>query len=65
MRVNNNDHLWVFGIFIFIAILVVPFLAIWSLNTLFALAIPYTWETWLSVVVLSTILKPAISIKGK
>lgn len=31
-----------------------PLLVIWSLNTLFpVLGIPYTWKTWLSVLVLS------------
>ena len=33
-----------------------PFLAIWSLNTLFpVLAIPYTLETWAAALILSTI----------
>lgn len=30
-----------------------PFLAIWSLNTLFALGIPYSLKTWLAMIFLS------------
>jgi hypothetical protein len=36
-------------IFIVIAVVFGPVVGIWSLNTLFpALAIPYTWQTWLA-----------------
>lgn len=41
---------------ILLAVLLVifgPLAIIWSLNTLFALAIPYTFWTWLAVVVLN------------
>jgi hypothetical protein len=35
-----------------------PFIAIWSLNTLFpVLAIPYTFETWLASLLLAGTLK--------
>jgi len=34
-----------------------PLLAIWSLNTLFGLGIPFTVETWLAVLVLVSILR--------
>lgn len=45
----------VFGIItIFFAIPI-----IWALNTLFQLAIPYTWQTVLSVVVLTLVLGPS------
>jgi len=38
-----------------ILLFVVPFLLIWSLNTLFpVLAIPYTLETWLASVLISS-----------
>ena len=38
---------------IILVILLAPFATIWSLNTLFpALAIPYTFSTWLAVVLL-------------
>lgn len=44
----------VFGI---VTIFAIP--VIWALNTLFQLAIPYTWQTVLSVVVLTLVLGPS------
>jgi len=43
-----------------IAILIVgPFCSIWAFNTLFpTLVIPYTWETWLAVVVIGSLVLP-------
>lgn len=39
-----------------------PFLAIWSLNTLFpVLAIPYTLETWAAALILSGVFKAKVS----
>lgn len=35
-------------------IIVGPFITIWSLNTLFALGIAYTWKTWIATIVLSS-----------
>jgi hypothetical protein len=41
-----------------------PIFVIWSLNTLFPiLAIPYTIETWVSVVILSWALNTKINFK--
>jgi hypothetical protein len=34
-----------------------PLLVIWSLNTLFAFAIPFTLETWSAVIILGMFLK--------
>jgi hypothetical protein len=36
-------------------IVLMPYAAIWSLNTLFALTIPFTFDTWCAAVVLSGI----------
>ena len=36
-------------------IVIMPYAAIWSLNTLFALTIPFTFDTWCAAVVLSGI----------
>jgi hypothetical protein len=46
----------IFALFVVaILLFVVPFLLIWSLNTLFPiLAIPYTLETWLASVLISS-----------
>lgn len=41
-----------------------PLLVIWSLNTLFpALAIPYTFWTWLAAAILGAGLAPKVNIK--
>jgi len=41
----------IFGLIAFILALIVfgPLISIWSLNALFALAIPYSFKTWLAV----------------
>ena len=46
----------IFALFVVaILLFVVPFLLIWSLNTLFpVLAIPYTLETWFASVLISS-----------
>jgi hypothetical protein len=44
----RNEYLWL--VLIVAIIIAGPLLSIWSLNTLFpVLAIPYTFETWLAV----------------
>jgi len=51
---------------VFIAALAVlsPFLLIWSMNTLFpVLSIPYTIETWASVIILQVFVKASITYK--
>ena len=41
-----------------------PLATIWSANTLFpSLAIPYTIETWLAVIILGAFFKANVSIK--
>jgi hypothetical protein len=43
-----------------------PLLVIWSLNTMFpALAIAYTFWTWLAVLILGTFLRANVSVKRK
>jgi len=47
-----------------IALLVIigPFVTIWGLNTLFpVLAIPYTFETWLAIIVVQVAIRSNIS----
>lgn len=51
---------------ILIVLLIVfsPFAIIWALNTLFTAAIPYTFWTWLAVIVLNSLyLNPHIKNK--
>lgn len=51
-------------LFVLFLIIVGPLLTIWALNTLFpVLAIGYTWQTWLSVVILGGLFKSSISVK--
>lgn len=49
-------------LFILFVIIVGPVLTIWALNTLFPmLAIPYTWQTLVSAVILGGLLKTKVS----
>jgi len=52
-------------IVIIIALVVLgPFFTIWSLNTLFpVLAIPYTLDTWVAVIILGGVFKTSVSFK--
>ena len=49
-----------------VAILLVifgPLATIWSLNTLFpVLAIPYTFDTWLAIVVVASLFKQTVKV---
>lgn len=50
--------------FILFLIVMGPILTVWSLNTLFpALAIPYTIETWLAVILLGGLFKSNVTVK--
>ena len=45
-------------------IVVGPFITIWALNTLFpALAIEYTFQTWLAAVILGSVFKTTVNAK--
>lgn len=47
-----------------IVVIVGPILTIWSANTLFpSLAIPYTLETWVAVIILGAFFRANVSIK--
>jgi hypothetical protein len=51
-------------LFVVFLIVVGPLLTIWALNTLFpVLAIDYTWQTWLAVVILGGLFKSSITTK--
>ena len=64
-----EDMLKGLGVIALIAIIIVliivgPLLTIWALNTLFPLlAIPYTFWTWLSVVILGGVFKSNVTVK--
>ena len=41
-------------------VLLFPYAVVWSLNTLFGLMIPYTWQTWLASFVLTSVVSGSI-----
>lgn len=43
------------GLAVILAVIFMPFLAIWSLNTLFGFSIAYTLKTWFAALVISGI----------
>lgn len=49
---------------IVLVVLLGPLVYIWALNTLFpALAIPYTFYTWVAVIVLVSMVRPELKIR--
>lgn len=52
MKMNNSTAIAVI-LFVILLVIFAPFAVIWALNTLFALAIPYTFWTWLAMLVLT------------
>ena len=53
-----------FVVLVFVFIIFGPLLTVWALNTLFpVLAIPYTFYTWLAVLVLGVTLRTKVSTK--
>jgi hypothetical protein len=54
--------LWL--IILAVAVAIGPLLTLWTLNTLFpALAIPYTWETWLAALFLGGLITTNVTNK--
>ena len=53
-----------FAVLIIALVVLGPWATIWALNTLFpVLAIPFTWQTWLSVLVMSAFFQTKVSVK--
>ena len=49
--------------FLIFLVVIGPIITIWALNILFpSLAIPFTWETWLAVVIMGGVFKSRISV---
>ena len=60
----HNMKLFAFLGLIVLIVVFGPLASIWSLNTLFpALAIPYTFETWAAVILLSAAIRSNVSLK--
>jgi hypothetical protein len=61
---NKGTAALVIAILLIVAIVAGPLATVWALNTLFpALAIPYTIETWLAVIVLGGVFKANVTAK--
>lgn len=45
-------------------VLLFPFAVVWSLNTLFAVGLSYTWQTWLASFILTSVVSGSI-VRGK
>ncbi len=53
-----------FIVLLLLVIVLFPWAVIWALNTLFpALAIPFTFWTWLSVIVIGMFIRSDITVK--
>ncbi len=53
-----------FIVLLLVVIVLFPWAVIWALNTLFpALAIPFTFWTWLSVIVIGMFIRSDITVK--
>jgi hypothetical protein len=64
MKMNKIALVAGFAVLIVALVVLGPLFVIWSMNTLFPiLAIPYTWQTWLSVLVMSAFFQTKVSVK--
>ena len=58
----KNTLTFVGMVVVLLIVLLSPFATIWALNTLFpALVIPYTFWTWLSILILAGVFKTKVS----
>jgi hypothetical protein len=64
MKMNKVMLVAGFAVLVVALVVLGPLFVIWSMNTLFPiLAIPYTWQTWLSVLVMSAFFQTKVSVK--
>jgi hypothetical protein len=64
---NNDLGTMLLAGFLVVALLIAgPFIVIWSANTLFpALAIAYTWQTWLATILLGAFFRANVTVNRK
>jgi uncharacterized membrane-anchored protein len=63
-EMNHDSKLILLGALLIALIVLGPLFTIWALNTLFpALAIPYTFETWLAAIIVGGVFKTTITKK--
>lgn len=48
-----------------VLVVLMPFAAIWSLNTLFGLTIPFTFDTWCASIILSGVVGGSTGVSFK
>jgi hypothetical protein len=61
---NDSTKIIAFVAFILFLVIAGPLLTIWALNTLFpALAIPYSIETWVAVILIKGLLTVKVTTK--
>ncbi len=61
---NNFFTLVLMIVFVIVLIVIGPIITIWGWNTLFPMvAVPYTFETWLAVIILGAFFRANVSIK--
>jgi hypothetical protein len=60
----STDTKLLLVLLIIVLVIAGPFITIWSLNTLFpALAIEYTFQTWLAAIILGSVIKTTVKTK--
>lgn len=64
---NKDLPTLILVVLVVVALLIAgPFIVIWSANTLFpALAIPYTWQTWLATILLGAFFRANVTVNRK
>lgn len=62
MKIKITSSL-LFAVLVIALLILCPLGAIWSLNTLFHFGIPYTFWSWLAVVVLTVFAKAGLTTK--
>lgn len=59
-----NHTTWPILILLLICIIIMPWTVVWATNTLFpALAIPYTFQTWLATIIIGGFLTSNVNYK--
>jgi hypothetical protein len=60
----STDTKLLLVLLIILLVIAGPFITIWALNTLFpALAIEYTFQTWLAAIILGSVFKTTVKSK--
>lgn len=58
-KVGTGTYMFL-GLIVVCFVLLFPFAVVWSLNTLFAVGLSYTWQTWLASFILTAVVSGSI-----